>query len=208
MKTNFLKLSLLALVIFSTSSSNDDDTKDETISAAVTQKFANLSAPATGGQGQPEGGAFTKFSFSENKIVTSDNWDIAFRGTVIIVNGGAKIGITDEPNRTGNGAVSVVSGGFSAVNTIPLAATFTQDAATVYAFPKSGDNAWYDYNPNTHIITSKAGKIFVVKTHDGKYAKFEILSYYKDAPITPDVTSLGRYFTFNFAYQANSTTTF
>ena len=53
-----------------------------------------------------------------------------------------------------------------------------------------------------------AGKVFVVKTHDGKYAKFEILSYYKDAPATPDATSVGRYYTFNYAYQANSTTTF
>ncbi|WP_188049703.1 HmuY family protein [Flavobacterium sp. GP15] len=207
MRTNFLKLSLLALVIFTTSCSNDDK-KEELVPAVITQKFTNLPAPATGGQGQPEGGAFTKFSFSENKIVTNDNWDVAFRGTVIIVNGGAKIGIVDEPNRTGNAAVSIVSGAFSTIKSIPLASTFKQDGAAIYAFPKSGDNAWYDYNSNTHIISSKAGKIFVIKTHDGKYAKFEILSYYKDAPAAPDLTSTGRYYTFNFAYQPNSTTTF
>ena len=64
--------------------------------------------------------------------------------------------------------------------------------------------------PGTVFITSSeiAGKVFVVKTHDGKYAKFEILSYYKDAPATPDATSVGRYYSFNYAYQANSTTTF
>jgi hypothetical protein len=207
MKTNFLKLSLLAFTLFIASCSNDDD--NDAIPTVVTQTVSNLSAPQTGGQGQPVGGEFTKFSFSENKVVTNDNWDIAFRGTTIIVNGGDEIGITGgEPNRTGNGAVSIVSGTFASVTTFPTATTFTQDAATIYAFPTSGDNAWYDYNSTTHIISAKAGKVFVVKTHDGKYAKFEILSYYKDAPAVPDATSVSRYFTFNFAYQANSTTTF
>jgi hypothetical protein len=208
MKTNFLKLSLLTLVLFMTSCSNDDDKKDDTIPAVEIKTVSNLSAPQTGGQGQPEGGEFTKFSFSENKIVTNDNWDVAFRGTKIIVNGGAKIGITDEPNRTGSGAVSIVSGTFASVTAFPAASTFVQDGAEKYAFPTTGDNAWYDYNASTHLITAKAGKVFVVKTHDGNYAKFEILSYYKDAPAAPDANSVSRYFTFKFAYQANSTTTF
>jgi hypothetical protein len=207
MKTKFLKLSLLALIIFTASCSSDDN-NDETIPAVVTQKVSNLNAPQTGGQGQPEGGEFTKFSFSENKIVTTDKWDIAFRGTTIIVNGGNKIGITDEPAKTGSGAVSIASGTFASVTAFPAAATFKQDGATVYAIPTGSGNGWYAYNPSTHIISPIAGKVFVVKTHDGKYAKFEILSYYKDAPATPDLTTLSGFYTFNFAYQANSTTTF
>lgn len=208
MTTNFLKLSILALTLFITSCSNDDDKKEETITAVETKTVSNLYAPQTGGQGQPVGGEFTKFSFSENKIVTNDNWDIAFRGTTIIVNGGAKINITDEPERKGSGAVSIVSGTFASVTAFPATGTFVQDGAETYAFPTSGENAWYDYNGLTHIISAKAGKVFVVKTHDGKYAKFEILSYYKDAPATPDANSVSRYFTFNFAYQANSATAF
>jgi hypothetical protein len=208
MKTKFLKLSLLALVLFTASCSSDDN--DNTTPVVVTTKYSNLYAPQTGGQGQPVGGEFTKFSFSENAIVTTDKWDIAFRGTTIIVNGGTKISTEDagEPARTGNGAVSIVSGIFASVTTFPVAATFAQDGASTYAFPISGADAWYDYNSSTHIISAKAGKVFVVKTHDGKYAKFEILSYYKDAPAIPDANSAARYFTFNFAYQANSTTTF
>lgn len=208
MKTHFLKLSLLALVIFATSCSNDEDNNSDTTQAVVTKTVSNLAAPQTGGQGQPVGGAFTKFSFSENAVVTNDNWDIAFRGTTIIVNGGDEIGITDEPLRTGVGAVSIVSNTFAAVTTFPAAATFTQDGPSIYAIPTGSGNGWYDYNGATNIITPRAGKVFVVKTHDGKYAKFEILSYYQNAPATPDATSVTRYFTFNFAYQANSTTTF
>ena len=203
MKTKFLKLSLLAVVLFTVSCS-DDDTK--AIPPVVTKKFSNLAAPQTGGQGQAIGGEFTKFSFSEGAVVTTDKWDVAFRGTTIIVNGGTKIGITDEPERTGSGAISTVSGTFASVTTFPLASTFAQDVAATYAIPTGSGNGWYNYS-NT-IISPIAGKVFVVKTHDGKYAKFEILSYYKDAPATPDATSVGRYYTFNYAYQANSTTTF
>jgi hypothetical protein len=211
MKTNFLKLSILALTIFITSCSNDDDKKEDTTPAIVTTKFSNLPAPQTGGQGQPVGGEFTRFSFSENKIVTNDNWDIAFRGTTIIVNGGAKYNAEDagEPTRTGSGAVSIVSGTFASVTAFPAAATFKADAATIYAIPTGSDKGWYNYNSSNNIISPLAGKVFVVKTHDGKYAKFEILSYYKDAPSNPDpATAVARYYTFNFAYQANSTTTF
>ncbi|MWB94577.1 hypothetical protein GON26_09395 [Flavobacterium sp. GA093] len=206
MKTNFLKLSFLALVLFTASCSSDDN--DNTIPAVETIKVSNLNAPQTGGQGQPVGGEFTKFSFSENKVVTTDKWDVAFRGTTIIVNGGAKVGINDEPERTGSGAISIVSNTFASVTTFPAATTFAQDGAAVYAIPTGSGNGWYTYDSTTHIISPIAGKVFVVKTHDGKYAKFEILSYYKDAPAVPTGTSLSPFYTFNFAYQANSTTTF
>ncbi|ABQ03285.1 HmuY family protein [Flavobacterium johnsoniae] len=206
MKTKFLKLSLLALFIFTASCSSDDD-KNEVV-PVVTTKVSNIAAPQTGGQGQPAGGAFAKFSFSQNKLVTDNSWDIAFRGTTIIVNGGAKIGIADEPERTGSGAVSIVSGTFASVTAFPAASTFAQDAAAVYSIPTGSGKGWYSYNADTHIISPIAGKVFVVKTHDGKYAKFEILSYYKDAPASPTQTSESPYYTFNFAYQANSATTF
>lgn len=211
MKTNFLKLSLLALVLFTASCSSDDNNNDDNVIPPVaTQKVSDLYAPQSGGQGQPVSGDFTRFSFSENKIVTTDNWDIAFRGTSIIVNGGTKINVDDasEPTRKGSGSVSAVGGTFASVTLFPAANTFVQDAAKVPVFPASGANIWYNYNDVTHIITAKAGKIYVVKTHDGKYAKFEILSYYKGAPATPAADSAPRYYTFNFAYQANSTTTF
>jgi hypothetical protein len=202
----FLKLSLLAVVLFTASCSSDDDTPEVVV--LETKTVSNLAAPQTGGQGQPVGGAFTKFSFSENAIVTNDNWDIAFRGTTIIVNGGTVIGIADEPARTGTGAVSIVSGTLGAITTIPAASTFAKDGASTYAIPTGSGNGWYSYNQATNIISPIAGKVFVVKTHDGKYAKFEILSYYKDAPATLDANSVARNFTFKFVYQGSSSTTF
>lgn len=203
-KSNFFKaVSVLSVFSLFVSCSNDDTTP--AIVTLETKTFSNLYAPQTGGQGQPVGGAFTKFSFSQNAIVTDDSWDIAFRGTTIVVNGGTEIGITDEPTRTGSGAVSIVSNTLSAVTTIPNASTFTQDGTSTYAIPTGSDNGWYNYNATNNLITPIAGKIFVVKTHDGKYAKMEIISYYKDAPANPDATSLSRYFTFKYVYQPSGT---
>lgn len=205
-KSNFFK-SVLLLSVFSllASCSNDDD-NTPTTATLETKTFSNLYAPQTGGQGQPVGGAFTKFSFSQNATVTNDSWDIAFRGTTILVNGGTVIGITDEPTRTGNGAVSIVSNTLDAITTIPSANTFLQDGTNTYAIPTGSGNGWYNYNATANLITPIAGKVFVVKTHDGKYAKMEIISYYKDAPANPDATSLTRYFTFKYVYQPSGAT--
>jgi HmuY protein len=198
-KSIFLKSVLVLAVFTALVSCTKDDEKPPVVLESKT--FSNLAAPQTGGQGQPVGGAFTKFSFSKNAIVTDNSWDIAFRGTTILVNGGTAIGITDEPPRTGSGAVSIVSNTLAGVNAIPEVATFKQDAANTYAIPTGSNNGWYSYNSTTNIISPIAGKIFVVKTNDGKYAKMEIISYYKDAPATPDATSLSRYFTFKYVYQ-------
>jgi len=44
----------------------------------------------------------------------------------------------------------------------------------------------------------------VIRTHDDKYAKVEILSYYKDAPAEPDgFVDESRFYTFNYVYNPN-----
>lgn len=207
MKRNFITLFLAVTALVFTSCSNDDDNNNQNTGPVTveTQTFTNLFANQTGGQGEASGGSYTKFSFSQNAVVTGDDWDVAFRGTTILVNGGAAMA-TDEPARTGQGAVATLSGVlFNEVSAIPTTG-FTQDSATGYAIPTGSGNGWYSYNSETHIITAVAGKVFVVKTHDGKYAKMEILSYYKDAPSNPTIETETRYYTFNFAYQPEGTT--
>ncbi|MGV9003925.1 HmuY family protein [Flavobacterium sp.] len=204
-KTNFFKSALLLSVFTLVASCTKDDDNTTGSGNLETKTVSNLYAPQTGGQGQPVGGPFTKFSFSQNQIVTNDSWDIAFRGTTIIVNGGTTIGIPDEPTRTGNAAISTVTNTLSGVTTIPDPTTFLQDATNTYAIASGTNTGWYNYNSTTHIITPIPGKIYVVKTHDGKYAKMEIISYYQDAPANPDQTTPTRYFTFKHVYQPNGT---
>jgi len=44
--------------------------------------------------------------------------------------------------------------------------------------------------------------VLVIRTHDGKYAKLEILSYYENAE--PNATFDNyRYYTFDYVYQPN-----
>jgi hypothetical protein len=207
MKKTFITAFLaLSAILFTACGSDDDNNSGQQPTSVETQTVTNLFANQTGGQGEVAGGTYTKFSFSQNAVVTGDDWDVAFRGTTILVNGGAPLA-TDEPARTGEGAAAILTSVlFSEVTATPAATAFAQDSATAYAIPTGSGNGWYTYNSETHIITATAGKVFVVKTHDGKYAKMEILSYYKDAPANPTQETETRYYTFNFAYQPEGTT--
>ena len=95
MKT--IKLLALALFIGFTSCSDDDD--QIILLDVETNTISNLFAPQQGGidpntgQPLPVSGAFTKFDFSTGTETTSEtDWDIAFRGSTIIVNGGESFG--------------------------------------------------------------------------------------------------------------------
>ena len=92
MKT--IKLLTLA-VLFITFASCDDDKNDIQLLDVASENISNLAAPQTGGQGQPISGVFAKFDFSTGLSTTSETeWDIAFRGTTIIINGGVSSGAT------------------------------------------------------------------------------------------------------------------
>ena len=197
---------LLALLIGFTSCSSDDDSSTPLLQVE-SETILNLYAPQMGGQGtgQDVSGAFTKFDFSSGQITTSDTeWDIAFRGTSIIINGGVSLGTIDEPQRSGNAAVYITDGTFASITDVDTS-LFLQDSDTGYAIPTGSGNGWYLYNPQAFLITPIAGKILVFRTRDGKYAKIEILSYYENAPANPDVMmDASRYYTFNYIYQPNA----
>ncbi|MEX0313115.1 MAG: HmuY family protein [Allomuricauda sp.] len=202
MKTTFKLLSLLFVYITFVSCSDDDGPN----LVPVEHKTAsNIAAPQTGGQGQPVGGPFTKFSFATGEVTTSDTeWDLAFRGTTVAVNGGAVTGTAEEPARNGNGGASIQSGTFASITSAD-GLTFTQDADGAFAIPTGSDNGWYNYNFMTNIVSAIPGKVFVIRTHDGKYAKVEFLSYYEDAPTSPDPsTDASRFYTFNYVYNPNA----
>tara|TARA_R110001583_G_scaffold51002_1_gene159174 strand:- start:1835 stop:2470 length:636 start_codon:yes stop_codon:yes gene_type:complete len=200
-------VTLVTLFIGLASCSNDDDNTTPLLEVE-SQNVSNLYAPQEGGQGQPISGQFTKFDFETGQTTTSEtDWDIAFRGTSIIVNGGVSLGTTDEPERTGNAAAYITNGTMASITEVNTA-SLVQDAATGYAIPSGSGNGWYLYDSQAFLITPIAGKILVFKTRNGNYAKVEILSYYKDAPSNPDTTvDESRYFTFNYVYQPNESVT-
>jgi len=116
-----------------------------------------------------KGTSFKSMAIMENSI----DWDIAFRRAKIVTNGG-------DTSRSGDVEVAVLP---------------TKDFGSVLSAPAEGyiadarlDNGmeiksrhelekWYQYDFWTHHLKSKE-LIYILKTADGHYAKFQILSYY------------------------------
>ena len=200
MKT--IKLFILSLVLITFHNCDDDDpVLLDTVSITV----EDLHAPQEGGQGQPISGLFAKFDFESGLQTESDSeWDVAFRGTSIIVNGGTSLGSADEPERTGDAGVYIFDGTMTEMTAVETS-LIIQDSADGYAITSGSGNGWYTYaGAPTYLISPTPGKILVFRTRDGKYAKMEILSYYLGAPENPDAFSdPSRYYTFNYVYQPN-----
>ena len=189
------------LLSFTLSCDDDNNIGVNTISTTI----EDLHAPQEGGQGQTISGPFTKFDFESGSETQSEtNWDIAFRGTSIIVNGGVSLGTNDEPERNGNAAAYIFEGTMDEMQIVETS-LFIQDSESGYAIPTGSGNGWYTYSgAPTYLISPTPGKILVFRTHDNKYAKVEILSYYLGAPENPDAfTDPSRYYTFNYVYQPN-----
>jgi hypothetical protein len=103
----------------------------------------------------------------------------------------------------------VLTGIFDEIIEAPASGYGTDDKTTVpatYAIPRGSGNGWYNYNPSTNVISPIAGRVIVVKTSEGKYAKMEILSYYKDSPVTPVSGDIDRHYTFRYVYQSGTGT--
>lgn len=196
-KINILVAFILA-VGFTACSKDDSPTLKEVESKKVT----NLHAPQQG-FGSNGTGPFTKFDFETGQTTTSDtDWDIAFRGTTIIVNGGTPSGTADEPTRNGEAAAYIASGTLASVKSVETS-KLKQDSSDGLAITTGSGNGWYTYTGEPkHQIVPTAGKILVFKTRNGKHAKVEILSYYKDNDASNPAN--GRYFTFNYVFNPNT----
>lgn len=156
-------------------------------------------------------GKFSFFSIENKSLVASSDsatnkWDIAFRGTTILTNAG-----TSGP---GNGGGFVQVGTFDGLTSISADSTFRTDAAPLYAIPTGSGKGWYNYDGPNNLITPLPGRILVIRTATGKYAKMEIQSYYKKA-VTPSASasdqeklSNQRYYNFQFTFQPDGSKTF
>jgi len=192
--------------------------KDNVIAPVIleTKTVSNLQADTIIGlttQGQPYGsGKFTFYSLENNKVIDNADsatakWDIGLRGTTIIINSG-----TGGP---GAGGAFVYTGTFADLTQISTDSIFRTDSApTSYAIKTGSGNGWYSYNGATQLITAIPGRVLVIRTATGKYAKVEILNYYKGG-VTPDATASDndkltkqRYYTFRYLYQPNGNKAF
>jgi hypothetical protein len=188
-----------AVILMASSCSKDNNDPTPAVSKLTTKTVADLDGSA----------GTVYYSFASGAQITgadtaSNKWDIKFKSTSIFVNSGT--------SGTGTTQAQVVSSTFETLLTAP---------ADGYKADATGANAitgWYTYTATTepqHAILTVPGKIFVLKTSTGNYAKVEMISYYKGNPntTTADFADLtkrpaSRYYTFRFAYQGDGTTSF
>ncbi len=153
---------------------------------------------------EPETGIYTLFSFRTGQAVdtslwATDQWDVGFKGSTLIVNGGA--------NRVGKGGAFLVKGDFEALKNVPDGAQFTVDESDEKtAIPKGSGNGWYEYIFTTHEIKPLPNTVLLIRTADERYAKMVIESYYRD--IEGETDSPGRYYTFRYVFQPDGTRNF
>jgi hypothetical protein len=82
---------------------------------------------------------------------------------------------------------------FDKVTTAP-ADGYIEDSAQAKAVPPGTGQGWYLYDMTNHTVNPAPGRIIVIKTASGKYAKVEILNYYKNGDGEPG------YYTFRYAF--------
>jgi hypothetical protein len=192
------------------------DSDDEEVVVPLEASLAtNIPAdPTQNADGTPrtKTGKFTLFRLSDGAVVpnadsATTKWDLGFRSTTIIVNSGV--------SGPGNTKAQIVEGIFDEIVTAPSEG-YLADEENSLALPGS---SWYSYTGQTgtpaNAIIPIPGRVIVVKTSDGRYAKLEILSYYYGNPSTAseqfantETRSPSRYFTFRYLYQPDGTTLF
>jgi hypothetical protein len=164
-------------------------------------------------QGQPFGtGKFTFYSLEKNTIIANSDsattkWDLAFNGTKILTNSGN--------SGSGLGGAFIQIGLFEELKTISSDSVFkTDNGPSSYAVTFGSGRGWYTYDPIKNLVTPLAGRVLVIRTASGKYAKVEIIAYYKGgatlAATAPDAEKITkqRYYTFRYIFQPNGTKNF
>lgn len=194
-RSGFLTLLLLSFIACQEKEKKENNVNPGNTGLTV-QTVKNLPANPTDGTGT---GHYTFFSLKNNVIVplsdsATTQWDVAFNSTTLLVNSG-----TSGP---GDAAVQIYTGIFNDLTEAP-ADGYRQDSALENAIPTGSGNGWYNYNSTTHVVSAIPGRVLVFKTAQGKYAKMEIVSYYKDMPANPTSADISRYYTFRYSYQDN-----
>ena len=212
----------LAIVLLTVNYSckKDEPTPNPTPSGLTIDTVRNLVADSVisftpNPQGPPQIVSTNKFTFynlrTNSRVAAidsnSNNWDIAFKRTTIIINGGV--------SGPGQGGAYIYNGLFNELTSVNTSSIRVDSARNNFSIPMGSGNGWYaSAPPPTNLTTPIPGRVLVIRTADGKYAKLEILNYYKGG-VTPPTTASdsvkiydARYYTFRYTIQPNGSTTF
>lgn len=208
-----ITMGILMAVTFFVSCKKEQVAVVETVTSKTITSLPADTIVGIASNGQPVGtGKFSFFSIESNSAIASvdsnsKKWDIGLRGTTIITNAGS--------SGPGSGGAFVFKGTFDELKTISADSIFrTDNGPTSYAIPTGSNKGWYVLDFVTNILSPIPGRVMVIRTANGKYAKVEILNYYKGG-VNPaanasdaEKSAKQRFYTFRFTYQSNGTKTF
>ncbi len=110
---------------------------------------------------------------------SSTEWDLGFQRFHIKLNGGV--------SGPGDVEVAVLPGAdFDAMVDAPAGAYVTDapdgddDGTDVDLALSTGDAAWFDYDPATHVLSPR-DQVYAVRLVSGDYIKLRVVDYYDDA---------------------------
>jgi hypothetical protein len=131
---------------------------------------AGLAGPDTVTLDARDGDRWVRFDLARRAVaLPGEPWDLAVRRHRLIVNGGTGL--------DGAGGVRRLDSLFSQVKEAPAdgyePSRVTPNGDTVNAVL----DEWYRYGFLSHLLMPRPAT-FVIRTHDGRFAKFAILDYY------------------------------
>lgn len=187
-------------------------TKDE-IKPEFEDGKSTLVKDIPGDVGNTVGGAkpFEIFYFSfktngkvdKSKLLSND-WDIAFAkeyNSYISPNNGTNAQSFGFGG-PGRGAMLIVNQAYDAVKVAPSDEEFAVKRIDASGWDSGSGNGWYFYELHTHIAVPIKNRTYILRTADGKYAKLQLISMYKGAPVTvSDLNWPAPYFTFRYYVQ-------
>lgn len=200
-----LLIILAASVLLNACSDSTSALEEEVLSEIDINTVENLYAPFD--RNDPQNSPFVYFNLRTGETVDaeqadSQNWDIAFRGTSVIINSG--------DSGPGAAGALILDVEFDEVSIAPTEG-YRQDHADEPAI--TGNGGWYTYtgtqgNP-AHAILAHDDTTIIMKTADGNhYVKLHIMSYYKGNPDydTEEFVNLrtrpaSQHYTFRYAIQ-------
>ena len=223
----FLTIICIGVLLHESCTQTVDPPLNESKSISITNLIADTFI-GNGAMGPYGAGTYTYFQLDSGLILTkadsnSTRWDLAFSGSTIKVNGG-----TSGP---GVGGALIykpvgISNPFNSILQVPNDSVFKTDNGTNLAIKKDSANSWYNYTAVSNdrtgntLLTPRPGILIFIRTAKGKYAKLEMISYYKDKrDLDPALNFAGtatvtekakyaRYYSFRYVYQANGTKVF
>src|SRR5699024_784206 len=151
---------------------------------------------------------YVLFDLSEGKVVPTEDsastkWDIGFYGPYVF--NGSDMILNSGIHGPGSVKAQIVNRPFNEVLTAP---------SEGYEMDNQNSNVFSNvpnYQHDTHLIIPNDSVTYLIRTNEGNFVKFKLISLYKGKPSESELdfnTSILGYYSFKYVIQRNGTKSF